>query len=82
MATTYNAADVLCPFYRTDDGRQRLRCEGLIPDTSTTVWFCSRKGFRRHMEVYCCARFEYCERYLALMAKYADDEEDMKHEQR
>ena len=73
MPTNFNAVDAECPFYVEDDGRQRIRCEGIVPDTTATLWFRTQQGYRRHLETYCCGRYAYCERYMALMEKYKEE---------
>lgn len=34
---SYKQADVRCPFYKFDDGKHRITCEGLIDDSSLAL---------------------------------------------
>lgn len=65
--------DVQCPFYRTDDARRKtITCEGVIPGTSVVNSFVSRDDYDGQHEKFCCAGYETCELYLALMQGYVD----------
>lgn len=62
-----------CPFYRTDDGKHHIRCEGVFDDGSCTQFFKRREDFERQMKVFCCEKYQNCEWYRALMAAKYDD---------
>lgn len=72
---SYKQVHVGCPFYRHDDGRRVVTCEGLVPESDTKLRFFSRDERERHMDRYCCGRYICCELYRALMGKYDDEEE-------
>lgn len=69
---SWRQADVGCPFYRHDDGKRVITCEGLIPQSDTKSRFESRAAQQRHMDAYCCGRYICCEIYRALMDKYEE----------
>ena len=73
---SYMQVYVTCPYYRTDDGQRKITCEGIIPDTSDTVRFENGEQCRRHLLVFCAARPQNCERYIAIKKTYEvyDDE--------
>ena len=67
---------VQCPFYKFDDGKQRITCEGLVDDSSLALIYHQRKDFDTQIDVFCCEHYKKCEVYRMLMqAKY--DEEDI-----
>lgn len=59
-----------CPFYRSDDGRQKILCEGLIDGSSLTLTYVRGQDFRIQREVFCCEHYDKCEIYTMLMSKY------------
>lgn len=63
---------VECPFYRSDDGRGKIICEGVTDDTSLILSFRKKEACQRHIEVYCCRHYKYCELYGAIMKKYEE----------
>ena len=65
--------NVTCPFYISDDGKNRIICEGIVPDSRDHVSFRQSKSFRCQIEVYCCDQYTKCERYHPIMEKYRDD---------
>ncbi len=69
-------ADVRCPFYRNDDGRQVIKCEGIIDESGLALTFGRKRDFVKQVTVFCCDKYKYCEIYRTIMAaKY--DEEDL-----
>lgn len=70
---SYDQVHVGCPFYRHDDGRQVITCEGLAPDCDSKLRFYTRDGRKRHMALFCCKNYICCELYRALMAKYEEE---------
>lgn len=66
-------ADVICPFYRYDDGYSRLVCEGLTEDSSVIQQYKTKRGFRQQMEIFCLCSCDHCEIFRMLMgAKYME----------
>lgn len=53
--------EVRCPFYRHDDGRNRITCEGIVDDSSLALHFFKRLDFHKQMEVFCTGKYENCE---------------------
>ena len=70
---SYWQAYVQCPFYRHDDGRQRITCEGVTDDSSLAMLFREKKGYLTQMTVFCCQNYTKCELYRLLMEKYEED---------
>ena len=67
-------ADVLCPFYISDDRAERsINCEGYGKGIDAISRFTSLALKNRHMGCYCAGRFEDCPVYRCTYAnKYAD----------
>lgn len=69
---SYRQADVKCPFYRRDDGRGRITCEGLLDESSLTLNYRKRSDYKIQMDVFCTGSYEKCEVYRMLMEKYEE----------
>ena len=69
---SYRQADVRCPFYKYDDGRRRITCEGLVDQSSLALIYHQRALYDTQMTVFCCEHYEKCEVYRMLMEKYED----------
>ena len=66
-------ADVICPFYRYDDGYCRVVCEGFTEDSSLVQHYRSKRSFKQQLDVFCAAHCESCEVFRMLMhSKYED----------
>ena len=71
---SFKQVDVQCPFYKYDDGRRRITCEGLIDKSSIVLSYLTRNDYDTQLLVFCCEHYKKCEIYRVLMEKY--DEED------
>ena len=69
---SYKQADVKCPFYKHDDGRRRITCEGIVDGSSLALTYVRRKDFQIQMDVFCCEHYKKCEVFRMLMEKYQD----------
>ena len=74
---SYRQTDVLCPFYMTDDGKNRISCEGIGNGSSLTSYFRTRSEYARQLEVFCCEHYARCEISRAIMEKYTDGEDKL-----
>ena len=63
---------VKCPFYRFDDGKGRITCEGILEGSSLALIYGNRQDFRIQMDVFCCQHYKKCEVYRMLMEKYEE----------
>lgn len=74
MATSWNSADVMCPFYKSDDG-VRIVCENLLQKSkNVTHRFESSSEKQRHMKRCCCGHYKRCLYYRVLLEKYESAE--------
>ena len=74
---SYMQVDVKCPFYRGDDGANRVVCEGLVGDereSNITAFFRKKEDFLTQMRVFCCDKYEFCEICAGLRMKYDEEE--------
>ena len=72
---SYKQIEVQCPFYKYDDGKRRITCEGLVDKSSLALIYQRRNDYEIQINVFCCEHYKKCEIYRMLMeAKY--DEED------
>ena len=64
------ATMVRCPFYRKDTA-QTVTCEGLVENSTIRLQFGRVIDAGTQKRVFCCARYQNCEIYRAVMeAKY------------
>jgi hypothetical protein len=71
---SYKQVDVGCPFYKYDDGRARIVCEGIdSEDDSVALIYREKLRYEKQMKVFCCSEYTKCEVYRMLMEKYKDD---------
>ena len=75
-----NDREAKCPFFFSH-GVNFIRCEGIIPDSVVSVEFYTtgrlpdRKAKETQYRVFCCDKWQNCERASALMrSKYDEDE--------
>ena len=64
---SFKQVDVQCPFFKYDDGRSRITCEGVMDDTSLAMIFHRREDYGIQIRVFCCEHYEKCEIYRMLM---------------
>lgn len=69
---SYGQVYVKCPFYRFDDGKGRITCEGILEGSDLALQYRKKQDFRIQMEVFCCRHYRRCEVYGMLMEKYGD----------
>ena len=67
---SFRQVDVLCPFYKNDDGRRRITCEGPVDDSSMSLTYLRKKDYQLQMDIFCCNHYAKCEVNRVLMEKY------------
>lgn len=67
---SYKQADVKCPFFKYDDGKRRITCEGLIRESSLALIYLRKSDYEAQIDTFCCERFVHCGIYRLLMEKY------------
>lgn len=70
MTGSYKQIYVGCPFYRYDDARKRIVCEGITDECSIVLAFQTKEAQAQQMDIFCCNRYICCEVYRMLMGKY------------
>lgn len=73
MATSWAEAYVQCPFYKYDDGKRAITCEGAIDGAINRSLFTTQKKQRNQLEKYCCKLYFACPVYQMLKKKYEDE---------
>ena len=69
---SYRQVHVRCPFYKFDDGKRRITCEGIIDDSSLALIYHNKCEFETQMQAFCCDRYNNCEIYRMLINKYEE----------
>ena len=75
---SYWQVDVQCPFYRSDDGKNRIVCEGIGNSSNLSLYFQKKCDFEIQMRVFCCQHYTKCEVYRMLMEKYEEDKQKIR----
>ena len=70
---SYRQVDVVCPFYRNDDGKGRITCEGFVDRSSLALIYGRRNDYEIQIRTFCCEHYTRCEVYRMLMDKYEED---------
>lgn len=63
---------VKCPFYKKDDGKREILCEGICDGCNLKLTFSRKNDFLIQLRTFCMRHFERCEVYHAAMEKYQD----------
>lgn len=67
---SYKQVFVQCPFYKWDDGKKRITCEGLTDDSSLALIYHRNADYEQQLDVFCCEHYNMCEIYRLLNEKY------------
>lgn len=70
---SFNQVNVICPFYRADDGKRRITCEGIIDDSTLILAYRYGEDYKLQMLNYCFEHYAKCEIYKMLMEKYKEE---------
>lgn len=70
---SYHQVHVQCPFYKFDDGKRRITCEGLVDDSSLALIYHRKADFDKQISIFCCRHYTRCEVYGMLMQKYQEE---------
>ena len=71
---SYKQIEVKCPFYKYDDGKRRITCEGIIDDSSLALIYHNNQDYAMQIDTFCCKHYKKCEVYRMLMDKYDEEE--------
>ena len=69
---SYNQIFVRCPFYKWDDGKKRITCEGIVDNSSIALIYHSKADYECQFVTFCCKHYEKCEVYRLLQEKYEE----------
>lgn len=67
---SYWQAYVCCPYYRSDDGKRSIDCEGVTDSSRVRMCFISRDEYEKYIEHYCCRHYHACQIYRAVESTY------------
>lgn len=75
MPESYNAQNVLCPFYRWDSSKKKkIACEGLVNSSTVQLSYQEHDEFNKQMEIFCFKNYKKCEIYRMIYAlKYEEE---------
>lgn len=63
---------VKCPFYRRDDGKANIVCEGCGESRSVVLLYRYKSELLKQLQLFCCEHYQKCEIYRAIMEKYEE----------
>lgn len=68
---SYQQVRVTCPFYLEDDGRSKIKCEGLVSGSICIQSFRRKCDYERHVDRFCTSnRYGDCTLAKMLAKKY------------
>lgn len=70
---SYKQVFVRCPFYHSDDGRQRITCEGLTSCSALTHVYAKKADYILQLTTYCCRNYNKCAIYKMLAQEYEEN---------
>lgn len=70
---SYKQVLIGCPYYRYDDGKQRITCFGIMDDSSLALIFRNKADYETQINVFCCQHYKKCEVYRMLNEIYEED---------
>lgn len=72
---SWRQADIVCPFYKSDDGKAKIICEGPIDKSRLSITFGTRRDYDAQIDIFCCQHYDKCEIYrMVYQAKYDEGE--------
>ena len=72
---SFNQVYVQCPFYKEDDGRLCITCEGLGDARYLKQAYDRKAHYAKQIDVFCCEHYKNCEVYRLIMETKYDEEE-------
>lgn len=69
MATSFESANVKCPFYKRNDQR-KIFCEGIDSESQMILEYEEKEKARKKIRESCSERYKDCEVYKAILKKY------------
>ena len=69
---SYKQVFVQCPFYKWDDGKKRITCEGIVDNSSIALIYHCKTDYECQLINFCCENYEKCEIYRLLAEKYEE----------
>lgn len=72
---SYNQVSVKCPFYKEDDGKLSIICEGFGDARYLKQVYSNKCQYGKQMSVFCCEHYKNCEVYRLIMETKYDKEE-------
>ena len=72
MSTSWNAWYTKCPFFKTDDGRSMITCEGVGNSCNLSLRYMDKHDYELQLEVFCKNHFQNCEVYRMILEKYEE----------
>ena len=72
---SYKQVYVQCPFYKEDDGKFSITCEGFGDARYLKQMYYNKSQYAKQMTVFCCQHYQRCEVYRVIMETKYDEEE-------
>lgn len=72
---SYIQVDIQCPFYKYDDGRRVVACEGVTDGSIISQRYRRRSDWESQVRTFCCEHWQKCEVYRMLMENKYEEED-------
>lgn len=70
MPTSWVDKYAECPFYKYDDGKKSVTCEGYKKTCVVRTIFVTNGSMEVHLKAFCCKDYQKCPLYPLLVKKY------------
>ena len=67
---SYWQSYVQCPYYKYDDGRKHIHCEGITDVTQLRISFTTRADFEKYIQKFCCGWYWDCQLCRTIESTY------------
>ena len=58
---SYRQVYILCPYYRSDDGRHTITCEGLTANSTLRLQYGTKEDYEIQLKTFCERHYDNCE---------------------
>lgn len=70
--TKVGESQIRCPYFRMHSTRE-IGCEGITDGSTLRLNFATGRGRDQHEDIFCRARYEYCELFGAINKQYEEE---------
>ena len=73
---SFRQADIRCPYYKWGNGKNRISCEGIIPDSQIQNFFRRPTDLAAQVRIVWTGCYEKCEVAAVLEQRYKEEDDE------